>query len=173
MQNTTSMLAEYNHWADKVLFEAIRALPGGAPSKPVKTLFGSIIGTLNHNYQVDMIWRAHLTGQPHGFTTRRDILHPDFDSIVEKQYESNIWYAEWASKQSARSLAETLDFRFVSGAAGRMTREAMFLHVMNHKTYHRGWIAQMFFEFDMNPPETDLCVFLCESAFEQVGKLAV
>ncbi|NKB84545.1 DinB family protein [Brucella grignonensis] len=163
MQNTFAMLAEYNDWADRMLFDAIRKLPERAPSKPLKTLFGSIIGTLNHNYQVDMIWRAHLLGEKHGFTTRRDILYPDFDAIVEKQFEINEWYVMWAKSQSAESLSEVLNFKFVSGVTGRMTREGMFLHIINHKTYHRGWIAQMFFDFDVNPPETDLCVYLCEN----------
>ena len=51
---------------------------------------------------------------------------------------------------------------FSSGKHGDMTRGAMFLHVVNHKTYHRGWICQMFFDFGVKPPETDLCVFMCE-----------
>lgn len=28
---------------------------------------------------------------------------------------------------------------------------------------YSGWVSQMFFEHGMNPPETDLSVFLCES----------
>jgi uncharacterized damage-inducible protein DinB len=39
----------------------------------------------------------------------------------------------------------------------------MFLHVVNHKTYHRGWVSEMFFDSKVNPPQTDLSVFLCEA----------
>jgi uncharacterized damage-inducible protein DinB len=38
----------------------------------------------------------------------------------------------------------------------------MFLHVVNHKTYHRGWVSERLFDFGMKPPQTDLSVFLCE-----------
>ena len=38
----------------------------------------------------------------------------------------------------------------------------MFLHVVNHKTYHRGWVSQMFFEFGAKPPETDLSVYVTQ-----------
>jgi hypothetical protein len=38
----------------------------------------------------------------------------------------------------------------------------MFLHVINHKTYHRGWVSEMFFDVGATPPETDLSVFLTE-----------
>lgn len=160
--DTAVMLASYSDWADRVLFEAISKLPKDAAYKPRKTLFGSMIGTLNHNYQVDLIWRAHLLGQRHGFSTRRDLLHPDLDALVAEQAEINKWYIDWAARQDADSLRQGLSFNFVSGKPGTMTRGGMFLHVVNHKTYHRGWVAEMFFEHDVNPPETDLCVFLTE-----------
>ncbi|WP_236904099.1 DinB family protein [Comamonas serinivorans] len=65
-------------------------------------------------------------------------------------------------QQTPDSLNERLAFQFVTGQPGTMTRGEMFLHIVNHKTYHRGWVSQMFFEVDVAPPETDLCVFLCE-----------
>jgi uncharacterized damage-inducible protein DinB len=34
------------------------------------------------------------------------------------------------------------------------------LHVVNHKTYHRGHIADMLFQIPVQPPTTDLPVFL-------------
>jgi len=160
-RETAVMLASYSDWADRVLFEAIRSLPQGAASRPGGGLFGSMIGTLNHNYQVDLIWRAHLLGIEHGFTSRRDVLHPELDRLAEEQARVNRWYIEWAQQQTPESLGERLKFDFVSGRPGELARGGIFLHVVNHKTYHRGWVAQMFFDFGSKPPETDLCVFLC------------
>jgi uncharacterized damage-inducible protein DinB len=162
-KETAVMLAQYSDWADQVLFKAMADLPDGAAYQSSSTLFGSMIGTLNHNYQVDLIWRAHLLGEKHGFTTRRDVLHPDLGELVKEQSKINQWYINWARAQDSESLAIHLKFNFVSGKAGEMTRGAMFLHVANHKTYHRGWVSQMFFDFGMKPPETDLCAFLCEA----------
>jgi uncharacterized damage-inducible protein DinB len=156
------MLARYSNWADQVLFKAMEELPEGAASQTRQTLFGSMIGTLNHNYLVDLIWRAHLLGETHGFSTRRDLLHPDLGALVKEQSEINQWYIGWAKSQNAESLSERLKFNFVSGKAAEMTRGGMFLHIVNHKTYHRGWVSEMFFDWGINPPETDLCVFLCE-----------
>jgi uncharacterized damage-inducible protein DinB len=61
---------------------------------------------------------------------------------------------------NAASLEETVRFRFIGGAEGAMTRGAMLLHVVNHATYHRGWIAEMFFDLPARNPTTDLPVFL-------------
>ena len=161
--DTAVMLANYSNWADQVLFEAIAELPEGAVYQTRQTLFRSMIGTLNHNYQVDLIWRAHLLGEKHGFSSRRDLLHPDFGALVKEQSKINQWYIEWAKSQNIENLSERLSFQFVSGKAAEMTRAGMFLHVVNHKTYHRGWVSEMFFDLGVNPPETDLCIFLCES----------
>lgn len=162
-QETAVMLGRYSDWADQILFQAMEQLPEGAATKTSQTLFGSMLGTLNHNYQVDLIWRAHLMGEKHGFSTRRDMLHPNLGILLKEQTEINRWYIDWAQEQDADSLSSHLDFNFVSGAPGRMTRGGMFLHIVNHKTYHRGWVSQMFFDFGMKPPETDLCVYLCEN----------
>lgn len=159
---TAVMLARYSDWADQVLFAAIKQLPSHAIYETRKTLFGSMIGTLNHNYQVDLIWRAHLRGEKHGFSTRRDLLHPDFGALIREQSEINSWYLEWAQAQTSDSLSEVGAFNFVSGKPAEMTKGGMFLHIVNHKTYHRGWVAEMFFDYGANPPETDLCVFLTE-----------
>lgn len=73
------------------------------------------------------------------------------------------WYIEWVSKQNEGSLKEVREFKYVKAEkAERMKLGEMFLHVINHKTYHRGWVGQMFFEYGKKPPETDLCVFLTE-----------
>ncbi|HSG64126.1 MAG TPA: DinB family protein, partial [Gammaproteobacteria bacterium] len=120
------------------------------------------IGTLNHNLQVDLIWQANLTGRPHGFTSRRDLLHPRIEDLVRVQSEANQWFVDWARQQNAATLAETVPFQFVSGRASEMQRGAMFLHVINHKTFHRGWVSQMFFDFESRPPQTDISVYLTE-----------
>lgn len=161
--DTAVMLARYSDWADQVLFEALENLPEGAVYRQGPTLFGSMLGTLNHNYQVDLIWRAHLLGAQHGFSSRRDILHPDLHGLVTEQSKVNQWYVDWARTQDAESLEQRLKFNFVSGEPGEMSRGGMLLHVVNHKTYHRGWVSQMFFDFGMKPPETDLSVYLCQA----------
>jgi len=159
---TAVMLARYSDWADQVLFDAMTLLPEGAIYQPSGTLFKSMIGTLNHNLVVDLIWRAHLCGEQHGFSTRRDVLYPQFEELVVQQRKINQWYLDWAGSQTEEQFNERLAFNFVTGQPGNMTRGEMFLHIINHKTYHRGWVSQMFFDAGAKPPQTDLCVYLCE-----------
>lgn len=163
MDTTTSMLlARYNAWADQVLFDAVSRLPEGAIYQKSTTLFGSMLGILNHNYQVDLIWQAHLTGKQHGFTSRRDMLHDRFEDLTKAQDEANHWLMAWAAQQTPASMVEVMHFNFTTGQPVAMPKGAMFLHVINHKTYHRGWVSQMFFDWGAQPPESDLSVYLAD-----------
>ncbi|RAL02888.1 DinB family protein [Aspergillus ibericus CBS 121593] len=149
--STALTLAKHNHWADQVLFHAIQT-----------TLFDTLLGTLNHNHQVDLIWRAHLLSTPHGFTHRRGLLCPNFPDLIHHQMELNQWYIDWAGQQDEKSLSVKGKFTYVNGTQAEMARGEMFLHVVTHKMYHRGWVAQMFFGFGVCPPEMDFGVFLGE-----------
>jgi uncharacterized damage-inducible protein DinB len=160
--STARLFAQYRFWADRLTYDAVAALPPGEAAKPRPTLFKSMIGTLNHNYLIDLIWQAHLEGRDHGFAARNLVLHAELPALFAAQQAMNRWFIDWSAAQSDASLAETLRFRFIGGAAGAMTRGAILLHVVNHATYHRGWIAEMFFQVPARNPTTDLPVFLGE-----------
>lgn len=160
---TVRMLARYKAWADKVIFDGVAALPPGEAEKERKTLFKSMIGTLNHIYVVDLIFQAHLEGRAHGLKARNIVLHPALPALWDAQRTMNDWITGWAGGQSAASLDENVAFDFVNGNHGSMTRGEMFLHLVTHASYHRGWVAEMFFETGARPPQPDLSVFLCET----------
>jgi uncharacterized damage-inducible protein DinB len=159
---TARMLARYNAWADKLIFDAVAALPPGEVARERTTLFKTMIGTLNHNYIVDLIWQAHLEGRDHGFNARNMVLHANLDDLWAAQMKVNAWFIAWSDQQTAASLDERLPFTFISGKKSAMTRGEILQHVVNHTTYHRGWITSMFYEVPARPPTTDLPVFLRE-----------
>lgn len=159
---TARLFARYRAWADTLTYDAVAALPPGEAGKERPTLFKSIIGTLNHNYLIDRVWQAHLEGREHGFGARNLILHGGLPELRAAQQAMNRWWIEWSAAQSATSLAEPVRFRFIDGGDGVMTRGAIALHVVNHATYHRGWVADLFFQVPAVNPATDLPVFLGE-----------
>jgi len=153
-------LARYRMWADRLTFDAVAALPPGEATKERPTLFKTMVGTLNHNYVIDLIWQAHLEGRDHGFTARNLVLHPELADLWQAQQAVNQWYIDWSDRQSQASLDEAVNFTFIGGEKGSMSRGEMLLHVVNHATYHRGWVAEMFFQVPARNPTTDLPVFL-------------
>jgi uncharacterized damage-inducible protein DinB len=153
-------LARYRQWADQLTFEAVALLPPGEADKERPTPLKSIIGTLNHTYLVDLIWRAHLEGSEHGFKSRHLMLHEDLSELWEAQQAINRWYIDWSDWQSERMLDDIVRFHFIDGKRGAMSRGAILLHVVNHATYHRGWVSEMLFKIPASNPTTDLPVYL-------------
>jgi len=154
------MLAGYNAWANRLIFEAVAGLPPGEATRERRTLFRSMVHTLNHNYVIDLIWQAHLEGRPHGFTARNTADHPPLDELWTAQQAVDAWYVDWAGRQSAAALEERVAFTFVGGGAGVMTRGQILHHVVIHTAYHRGFVADLFYQVPAKPPTTDLPVFL-------------
>ena len=159
---TARMLARYNAWANKMTFDAVAALPEGEAVKERQSLFRNMVHTLNHNYVIDLIWQAHLEGREHGFATRNTKDHPPLAELWRKQQEVDAWYIAWSDKLADAALDEKVRFTLIGGNPGEMTRGEILLHVVNHTSYHRGFVADLFYQVPARPPTTDLPVYLRE-----------
>jgi len=157
---TARTLARYNAWADQLIFEAVAGLPKGEAEKPRQSIFRNMVHTLNHNYVIDRIFQAHLEGRPHGYTARNTPDCPPLADLWKAQQEINAWYVAWSDRMTPAQLDEEVRFTFVGGGDGCMTRGEILQHVVNHTSYHRGFVAQMICEVPARPPTTDLPVFL-------------
>ena len=160
---TARMLTRYNAWANRLIFDAVAALPAGEATKERQSLFKNMVHTLNHNHVIDLIWRAHLEGRDHGFTARNTAGHPELDELWRAQQAIDDWYTTWSDKLSDAALDEKVSFTLIGGNQGVMTRGEILLHVVNHTTYHRGFVADLFYQVPARPPTTDLPVFLRET----------
>ncbi len=158
------MLTRYNAWAGQRLFEMLRGLPEDVVTAPRPTGSGSIVDTLSHAHVVDLIWQAHLLGRPHGFTTRNIETAPPLRELHDAQTQIDRWYVDYADTLSDAAHDEVVHFRFVDGGAGAMSRGDMLLHTVNHKTYHRGYVAEALYHAGLKPPVMDLPVFLRDAA---------
>ena len=159
---TARMLTRYNAWANKLIFDAVAALPDGEPTKERPSLFKNMVHTLNHLYVIDLIWQAHLEGRDHGFTARNTPGHPELGELWRAQQAIDDWYTAWSDRMSDAALDEKVSFTLIGGTPGVMTRGEILLHVVNHTSYHRGFVADLFYQVPARPPTTDLPVFLRE-----------
>ena len=91
MQRNVRMLARYNAWANKLIFDAVARLPEGEAIKPRQTLFKNMVHTLNHNYVIDRIFQAHLEGRDHGFAARNTADHPPLNELWQAQQSVDNW----------------------------------------------------------------------------------
>ena len=157
---TARTLTRYNAWANRVFFDSVFALPEGEAVKVRPTLFKNIVHTLNHNYVIDSIFRAHVEGREHGYTARNTADHPPLAELWAAQQGFDAWFIEWGDTLTSATVDETINFTFVGGGAGAMTRGEIIQHLIIHTSYHRGFAADMFFQVPARPPTTDLPVYL-------------
>ena len=162
--NCVQRMTRYKAWADVVFLAAVSQLPPDELIAPRPIYFGSLIRTLHHAYAMDYVWQSHLHGRPHELVSRNPEHCPGHGELVTAQRQMDGWYVEYADLLCDESLGECVEFEFIGGGAGAMTREDMILHVVNHTTYHRGHVADMLYHLNIFPPTTDYPVFLRSQA---------
>jgi len=157
-------LTRYNAWANELIFAAVAALPEGEAVKPRRSVFRNMVHTLNHNFVIDRIFQAHLEGRGHGYGARNTPDHPPLAELWRAQQEIDRWYVAAYDGMDDSRLNQTVSFTFVGGGEGAMTRGEILQHLVNHTSYHRGFVAQMIYDVPARPPTTDLTVFLRDAA---------
>jgi uncharacterized damage-inducible protein DinB len=163
-RNDARTLTRYNAWANELIFAAVAGLPEGEAVKPRRSVFRNMVHTLNHNYVIDRIFQAHLEGRGHGYTARNTPDHPPLSELWDAQRTLDTWFMNWSDRIDDATLGEKVNFSFVGGGEGVMTRGEMLQHLVNHTSYHRGFVAQMIYDVPARPPTTDLTVFLRDVA---------
>lgn len=157
---TARMLTRYNQWANKTVFDAVAALPEGEATKPRVSLFKNMVHMLNHNYVIDRIFQAHLEGREHGYAARNTPDHPPLAELWLAQQEVDAWYVAWSDRLTPAAIDEKVKFTYVGGGEGEMSRGEILMHIVNHTTYHRGFVGEMIFNLKIRAPAADFTVFL-------------
>jgi uncharacterized damage-inducible protein DinB len=153
-------LARYKAWADARLYDMLAGIPTDTLAAPSPIFAGSILRTLNHVYLMDVVWKSHLLGVPHGLTTRNPEATPPLSELRDVQRGIDAWYVDYAAAMTPDACNDVVQFAFIGGGEGSLRREDIVLHVVNHTTYHRAHITAMLNQMGVQPQATDLPVFL-------------
>ncbi|VEP14296.1 Uncharacterized damage-inducible protein DinB (Forms a four-helix bundle) [Hyella patelloides LEGE 07179] len=153
-------LTGYKAWANEIIFSAVKSLPQSEVTKERETRYKNIIHTLNHVYVIDCIFKAHLENKSHPYTARNTETYPSVEELWQSVKIIDQWYVDYAHSISEKKLLEIISFQFVDGGKGAMSRYEMILHVVNHATYHRGFVSDMMYQVPAAPTANDLTVYL-------------
>ena len=85
------------------------------------------------------------------------VLPVQFEGWIQLEARKMI---DLAGRLTDAELSEIVEFAFVGGSQGAMTRMQIILHVVNHATYHRGFVSDMLYQVPVKPVANDLPVFL-------------
>lgn len=158
--STVHRMTAYMAWADDVMLRNAQQLPDHEMMAPRDALFGSIAGTFDHLLVVGEIFQAHLEGRGHSHQARHRSQALPFPDVARRLRDMNDYYVGLARRWTEAELAEVIDFTIVGGGEGAMTREDILLHLVNHATYHRGFVSTLLYPRRVKGAATDLTVFL-------------
>jgi len=97
-----------------------------------------VAAIVRHFHTVDCIFRAHLLGVPHGYTSANPTQPATLAELQQRVQALDDWYVEYAQNLDAQRLTESLHVTFTDGSRQWLTRSDMLLHVAQHGAYHRG-----------------------------------
>jgi len=158
--STVHRMTAYMAWADDVVLRNAEQLSEAQLMAPRDALFKSIAGTFDHILVVEEIFRAHLDGRTHPHTARYRSTVLPFSEVADGLRKMDQYYVGLARNWSEAEQAEIISFEFVGGGEGAMTREDILLHLVNHATYHRGFVSTLLFPLISKGAASDLTVFL-------------
>ncbi len=160
--NIAQRLMRYKVWADIKTYQFMDTLPLEEIIKSRETYFGSILHTLHHVYIVEDIFNAHLENRSHGYEARKTDTPPSFTDLWESVQNMNDRWIEMVDQLNDLSLNEVVQFKFLNGEDGNMTRLEMVTHIVNHASYHRGYVDILVEQIPAEAPASDFPVFLKE-----------
>ena len=108
-------------------------------------LSGSIAGTFDHILVVGEIFHAHLESRDHRYRVRHRAGPLAFLKVAQRLRDMDDHYVDLARWWSDAELAETILFTFVCGSAGVMAHENILQHLVNHATYHHGFVSTLLY----------------------------
>ncbi len=151
------MLARYNGWATRKLYEHVDALSDADYRRDAGLFFKSVHGTLNHLLVGEhQLWFRRFA---EGVSPRLKLdeeVEPDRARLHERLLEgASRWQPLIESWDSAR-FDGALAYTSTKGVAISLPFAAALAHVFNHGTHHRGQITAAITAMGHACPEIDL-----------------
>jgi len=139
-------LLDYNNWADKAVADVI--IKNNIKDAAANSLFSHII-----NAEIILLARIKNSELFDPFEVRR----PE-----ENVKLLNSVYYEW--KEFIENLPEDdfdkiIEYTNIKGERVKAKIREIFIHMINHSTYHRGQVASVVRKLNIEPPVTDFITY--------------
>ena len=139
MKHTIQMLAAYNRWANRQLYEAALLLSPEEFGRDTGAFFRSMRGTLNHVLVADTIWMARFTGAEYPRLGLDTILHQEAAVLWQTRQDADRRIIDFVDRCTDEALGGSFTYTTVTDRRTVTQRlsPALF-HFFNHQTHHRG-----------------------------------
>jgi uncharacterized damage-inducible protein DinB len=155
-----AMMAGYNAWANKRLYEACGALSEQDRRAGLGAFFGSLHGTLSHLLVADRIWLARFAGQPAPHAALDETPWERFADLRAAREAEDARIEAFVAALTPEALEGVIAYAPITRPiAVRQTLGSALAHVFNHQTHHRGQCHAMLTRVAQVAPPLDLIYF--------------
>jgi uncharacterized damage-inducible protein DinB len=166
-------MASYNTSMNHSVYQAARKLPADALSADRGAFFGSILGTLNHLVNADLIWLKRFACHPANYAqlaTVRTLANPaslgeiaygDIDSLWLRRQWLDALIVAWVETIAEADLDLAVAYANSRGAANK-NFFSLLMHFFNHQTHHRGQASTLLSQQGSDIGVTDLLALIAD-----------
>lgn len=150
--------ADYQHWANEVLFDALEHLTRDAIESDQALFFGSIHHTVDHILMVSRVWLARLQGE--NLTVNyREIHYADWRDLQNALRSETRKLQNWLSAQPDAFFDGQISFTGSDGRARSMWVRDALTHLFTHYAHHRGQVSAVATRLGAPCPEMDFVYY--------------
>lgn len=147
-------MAQNNAWANRVLADAVMALPDTGFAERRPGFFPSLSRTLNHIYEVDLYYVDALEagGRGRSVYDREDI--GTIAALAKAQAEVDGRLIAFCETLTAQTLQEPRRTERKDATCEERV-DALLLHLFQHQVHHRGQAHVQLHDAGVEPPQLD------------------
>lgn len=157
-----TMMLEFHYWARTRILDAAAALTPEQYTRDLGSAFPSVRDTLVHLCSAEWNWylRWHKEAPASMFDPGD---YPDVQALRARWAEQEPKLRAFLVSLGDAGIQERLEYKSLDGRSHVSAFWEMFLHVVNHGTYHRGQVQTMFRQLGATPSKSvDLITYFRE-----------
>lgn len=165
------LMASYNAAMNNSVYEAARRLSAAEISAERGAFFGSILGTLNHLVNADIIWLKRFAGHAANYpqlepvrvlaapASLGELGYGDIDSLWQRRLWLDALITAWAAAIGEDDLDQAVHYVNSRGAFNK-DFFSLLMHFFNHQTHHRGQASTLLSQQGIDIGVTDLLALI-------------
>ncbi|MBZ0106230.1 MAG: hypothetical protein K8H84_11435 [Sulfuricella denitrificans] len=150
--------ADYQHWANDVLFTAVDLLDEAARQGNHGMVFENIHKTLNHILVVTRSWMARLRGESQN-TGREEFYVADWKELKNALRLEFREAQRWLEAQPESFFDGQVDYTNTQEQQSQIWVRDALTHIMTHAAHLRGQVTSIIVRLGAPPPEMDFIAY--------------
>lgn len=150
--------ADYQHWANEVMFSALDHLTQDAIESDQALFFPSIHHTVDHILMVSRTWLARLEGENLS-VNYREIQYPDWRELKNALRSETRKLQRWLDAQPDAFFDGQIGFTGSDGRGRSMWVRDVLTHLYTHYAHHRGQVSAAATRLGAPCPEMDFVYY--------------